>query len=68
MDSHAAFALCGGESDSILRRDGMRCPIATVLKLPVEVVQQVTHEFMSILLLIASVHTNTALNEIGVIT
>lgn len=52
MGLHAAFSLCSGESDPILRRDWVRCPVATILQLPVEVVQQVTHELMGILLLI----------------
>lgn len=37
----------------------MRGPIATILELPVEVVQQVTHELMGVLLLITpSIQTN----------
>lgn len=64
MGSHAALSICGGESDPILRGDWLRCPIATVLELPVEVVQQVPHEFMGILLLITPTQTNTALTYI----
>ena len=68
MGLHAAFGLCCGESDPILRCDWKRRPVATELELPVEVVQQVTHELMGILLLIAPGHTNTALNDTTVIT
>lgn len=62
MDLHAAFALSCGQSDPILRWDLERRPIPTILELPVEVVQQVAHELMGVLLLIASGHTKTNLN------
>lgn len=50
---YAAFALSCGQSDPILKWDLERRPIPTVLELPVEVVQQVAHELMGVLLLIA---------------
>ncbi len=53
MGSHAALALCGGESHPVLSCDWVWRPVATVLELSVEVVQQVTHELVGILLLIA---------------
>lgn len=68
MNLHAAFVLCCGESDPILRRGREQCSVATVLELSVEVVKQVTHKLMGVLLLIAPGHTNTALNHTTEIT
>lgn len=55
MNWHKTFAVCVRDPASILRGDRVGRPVATVLQLPVEMVQQVTHEFMGVLLLIASV-------------
>lgn len=38
----------------------MRRPVAAVLKLPVEMIQQVAHELMGILLLVASVKQSSS--------
>lgn len=51
---HAALSVSSWESDPILGGGCVRSPIATILELPVEVVQQVTHELMGVLLLITS--------------